>query len=55
MEQIVADPVPQILDGVQHVPRERLHYRVLEQWSLLLVKVISSVSECVFLLLNASF
>ena len=24
MEQIVADPVPQILDGVQHVPRERV-------------------------------
>ena len=24
MEQIVADPVPQILDGVQHVPREQI-------------------------------
>ena len=24
MEQIVADPVPQILDGVQHVLRERV-------------------------------
>ena len=24
MEQIVADPVPQILDGVQRVPRERV-------------------------------
>ena len=31
MEQIVADPVPQILDGVQHVPRERVQYRVVEQ------------------------
>ena len=31
MEQIVADPVPQILNGVQHVPRERLKYRVVEQ------------------------
>ena len=51
MEQIVADPVPQILDGVQHVPRERVQYRVVEQvvdvpvphirrksWSLLLVR-----------------
>ena len=25
------DPVPQILDGVQHVPRERVQYRVVEQ------------------------
>ena len=31
MEQIVADPVPQILDGVQHVPRERVQHRVVEQ------------------------
>ena len=31
MEQIVADPVPQILDRVQHVPRERVQYRVVEQ------------------------
>ena len=31
MEQIVTDPVPQILDGVQHVPRERVQYRVVEQ------------------------
>ena len=31
MEQIVADPVPQILDGVQHVPRERVQYRFVEQ------------------------
>ena len=31
MEQIVADPVPQILDGVQHVPRECVQYRVVEQ------------------------
>ena len=31
MEQIVADPVPQILDGVQHVPRERVQQRVVEQ------------------------
>ena len=41
MEQIVANPVPQILDGVQHVPRERVQYRVVEQgksWSLLLVR-----------------
>ena len=27
----MADPVPQILDGVQHVPRERVQYRVVEQ------------------------
>ena len=31
MEQIGADPVPQILDGVRHVPRERVQYRVVEQ------------------------
>ena len=31
MEQIVADPVPQILDRVQHVPREGVQYRVVEQ------------------------
>ena len=31
VEQIVADLVPQILDGVQHVPRERVQYRVVEQ------------------------
>ena len=30
-EQIVADPVPQILDGVQHVPRERVQSRVVVQ------------------------
>ena len=30
MEQIVADPVPQILDGVQHVPRERVQNLVVE-------------------------
>ena len=51
MEQIVANPVPQILDGVQHVLRERVQNRVVEQmvdvpapqilvksWSLLLVR-----------------
>ena len=51
MEKIVADSVPQILDGVQHVPRERVQHRVVEQvvdvpvpqireesWSLLLVR-----------------
>ena len=31
MEQIVADPVPQILDGVQHVPRERVRNLVGKQ------------------------
>ena len=31
MEQIVADPVPQILDAVQHVPRERLQNLVGRQ------------------------
>ena len=31
MEQIVADPVPQILDGVQHVPRERVQNLVGKQ------------------------
>ena len=31
VEQIVADPVPQILDGVQHVPRERVQNPVGKQ------------------------
>ena len=31
MEQIVADPVPQILDGVQHVSRERVQNLVGKQ------------------------
>ena len=31
MEQIVADPLPQILDGVQHVPRERVQNLVGKQ------------------------
>ena len=31
MEQIVADPVPQILDGVQQVPRERVQNPVGKQ------------------------
>ena len=31
MEQIVANPVPQILDGVQHLPRERVQNLVVEQ------------------------
>ena len=40
MEQIVADPVPQILDGVQHVPRERVQHSGSwrKSWSLLLVR-----------------
>ena len=31
MEQIVTDIVPQILDGVQHVPRERVQNLVGKQ------------------------
>ena len=31
MEQIVADPLPQILDGVQHVPQERVQNLVGKQ------------------------
>ena len=51
MEQIVANPVTQILDGVQHVPRQRVQNLVrkqmvdvpvpqilLKSWSLLLVR-----------------
>ena len=30
VEQIVADPVPQILDGVQHVPQERVQNPVVD-------------------------
>ena len=55
MEQIVADPVPQILDGVQHVPRGRVQNpvgkqmvdvpvsQILESWSLLLVRSFATL------------
>ena len=52
MEQILANPVPQILDGVQHVPREgvqnlvggsrwwmcQCHRSWRKSWSLFLVR-----------------
>ena len=49
MEQIVTDPVPQILDDVQHVPRERVQNLVGKQIvdvpvSKILVEIVERVA-----------
>ena len=57
MEQIVANFVPQILDGVQHVPRERVqnlvgkvfdvpvHTILVKSWTFLLVRSSATVAQ----------